>query len=113
MAYRIRLPASYKIYPIINVEHLGKYHDSPQKFGQRPKKRLNRTDFDELPEMEVEKIVDESFRYGRRHDSKRKRYPIYRVCFIGIPAEEDDWKTEAELRNAPEILGEWKVSRLT
>lgn len=98
VAYRIRLPASYKIHPIINVEHLEKYHDSPEKFGQCPKKCLHRTDFDELPEMEVEKIVDESFRYGRRHDGKRKQYPIYRV---------------REFRNAPEILREWKVSRLT
>lgn len=64
VAYRIRLPVSYKIHPIINIEHLEKYHESPQIFGQRPKKQLQREDFDELPEMEVEKIVDESFRYG-------------------------------------------------
>lgn len=109
VAYQIRLPMSYKMHPVINIEHLEPYSESPPEFGNRPRKRLNREDFEALPEVEVEKIVDESYRYLKTKDKRRRRYPIYRVHFVGYPPEEDDWKTEGELRNAPEILREWKI----
>ena len=51
------MPQSYRIHPILNIAHLERYQPSPAKFGNRPTKSLNRTDFDELLEYEVEMII--------------------------------------------------------
>ena len=53
VAYRIRLPASYGIHPVINIAHLESY--KPDNIHpDRPKKHLNRKDFSENPEFEVD-----------------------------------------------------------
>ncbi|KAJ7154825.1 hypothetical protein C8R46DRAFT_1227642 [Mycena filopes] len=57
VTYQIRLPTSYGMHPIINVAHLEKYNVSPEEFGEQPKKHLNRADFEDLPEEEVEQIL--------------------------------------------------------
>lgn len=54
ITYQIRLPVSYGMHPILNVAHLEKYNRSPEEFGDRPTKNLNREDFKSLPEFEVE-----------------------------------------------------------
>ena len=59
VSYRLRLPASYGIHPVLDIAHLEKYQASPTEFSIQPQKSLNREDFDELPEYEVEKIVAE------------------------------------------------------
>lgn len=33
VAYHLRMPASYSIHPVINIEHPEKYQDSPIEFG--------------------------------------------------------------------------------
>ena len=55
-SYRLRMPSSYGIHPILNIAHLEKYQSSPAEFGERPIKNLNREDFNELPEYKVERI---------------------------------------------------------
>lgn len=68
VTYYLRLPGSYKIHPIINVAHLERYRKSPDESGERATREMNREDFDELPEWEVDRIVDERVRKrGRRH----------------------------------------------
>ena len=64
VSYRLRMPASYGIHPVLNIAHLEKYRVSPPEFGVRPQKSLNQEDFDNLLEYEVEKIVAESRRKG-------------------------------------------------
>ncbi|QRW27785.1 Retrovirus-related Pol polyprotein from transposon [Rhizoctonia solani] len=59
VAYRIRLPASYRIHPIINIAHLESYKASPPEFGSRPTQNIPREDFQQMPEYEVERIVEE------------------------------------------------------
>ena len=59
ISYRLRMPASYGIHPVLNIAHLERYQTSPSEFGKRPQKSLNREDFDDLPEYEVERIVAE------------------------------------------------------
>ncbi|KAI5886073.1 uncharacterized protein SCHCODRAFT_02111727 [Schizophyllum commune H4-8] len=54
ISYQLRLPDS----------------KSPSEFGERPKKPLNRRDFDLAETVEVERIIDEKWgrkRKGRRH----------------------------------------------
>ncbi|KZT25536.1 hypothetical protein NEOLEDRAFT_1064854 [Neolentinus lepideus HHB14362 ss-1] len=33
VTYRLRLPASYKMHPVINIMHIEKYEKSPPEFG--------------------------------------------------------------------------------
>ena len=54
VSYRLRMPQSYRIHPVLNIAHLERYQPSPAEFANRPTKSLNRTDFDKLPEYEVE-----------------------------------------------------------
>ena len=36
VAYRLRMPASYGMHPVLNIEHLEKYQEPPKEFGERP-----------------------------------------------------------------------------
>jgi hypothetical protein len=58
VAYRIALPASYKIHPVINIAHLEPYKKDSTGLD-RPKKHLDRKDFIDEPEFEVENIIGE------------------------------------------------------
>ncbi|TFY69430.1 hypothetical protein EVJ58_g442 [Rhodofomes roseus] len=107
VAYRIRLPESYGMHPVINIAHLEQYNASPAEFGNRPIKRLNRLDFNELPEYEVDCIVNE-----RRRKVNGRRRLEYRVRWVGYGPESDEWLPEGRLRNAPEVVKEWKQRKI-
>jgi hypothetical protein len=57
VSYRLQMPESYGIHLMLNIAHLKKYQPSPAEFGNRPTKSLNRADFDELLEYEVEMMI--------------------------------------------------------
>ena len=103
VSYRLRMPQSYGIHPVLNIAHLEKYQPSPTEFGNRPTKSLNCADFDELPEYKVEMIIAD-----RRKRSRKGRYVMeYLTRFNGYNADLDEWLNSRELRNAPEILEMW------
>lgn len=103
VAYRLRLPVSYGIHPVLNIAHLELYKTSPAEFGERPKKRMNRADFEDKPEMEVERIIAERWKTSKGG----RRIKEYRIRFVGLGPEEDEWKSRQGLRNAPDLLSEW------
>lgn len=103
VAYCLRMPASYGMHPVLNIEHLEKYQESPSEFGERPKLTPNRLSFDELPEYEVDQIVAERTRKGRNG----RKIPIYHVRYTNYGPEEDTWETKQNLKNAPEVLRDW------
>ena len=102
VAYRLRMPASYGMHPVLNIEHL-EYQESPSQFGDRPQLKTNRPDFDALPEYEVDKIVAERMRKGRNG----RRILIYHLRYTNYGPEDDTWETKQHLKNAPEILDTW------
>ncbi len=104
VTYQLRLPASYRMHPIINIAHLEKYQPSTPDLGTRPTRDLNRSDFEELPEVEVEKILNKRM---FKAPGKHRRVKKFRVRFKGLPASEDEWKTSSELKNAPLVLQDW------
>lgn len=53
------------MHPVLNIAHLESYHPSPPEFGVRPTKHLNRADFEDLPEFEVDKIVKQRKRRNK------------------------------------------------
>ena len=105
VSYRLRMPESYGIHPILNIAHLEKYQPSSSEFGNRPTKSLNRADFNDLPEYEVDCIVAEQRKKGRNG----QRIIQYLTQFKGFSADYNEWLTLKQLRNAPEILEPWRT----
>jgi hypothetical protein len=103
VSYRLRMPASYGMHPVLNIVHLEKYQQSPPEFGERPTKSLQREDFEALPEFEVEEIVAE-----RQQKARNGRHIIqYLTCFKGYSPEDNEWLTTGQLKNAPEAVTLW------
>jgi hypothetical protein len=97
-AYRLRLPDSYPMHNVVNVAHLRLYR-SPGDVS-RPLLSNPRDDMRASEEFEVEEVV------GHR---KRKGKLLYRIRWKGYGAQEDTWASEKDLRNAPEILGRYRM----
>ncbi|CCO38249.1 hypothetical protein BN14_12417 [Rhizoctonia solani AG-1 IB] len=95
------------MHSVINIAHLEPYESSPTEFGERPTRHLNRESFEEAPEYEVEKIVDEKL---AKQGLKRVRK--YKIQWKGYGPEFDEWLTAYRLRNAPEVLAEWKLRKI-
>ena len=106
VSYRLKMPASHGIHPVLNITHLEKYRISPPEFGARPHKSLNREDFEDLLECEVERIMAECRKKGRNG----KQILQYLTHFKGYLEEFDKWLTANQLKNAPEPLELWKMS---
>lgn len=104
VAYRLHMPASYGMHPVLNIEHLEKYKESPSELGERPQLKTNRLSFDALPEYEVDKIVAERTCKGKNG----RKIPIYRLRYTNYGPESDTWETKQNLKNAPEVLREWE-----
>jgi hypothetical protein len=91
----------------LSIAHIEPYSVSPKQFGERPVKGFNRLDFEELPEYEVEKIIDSKWSKARNG----RRLQLYKVRFTGYPPNYDEWLTKKDLKNAPEILRQWEGTR--
>ncbi len=105
VTYRLRMPASYKIHPVINIAHLEPYSKDADN-ADRPKRHLNRDDFDKRPEYEVEKIINE--RWIKKGKRRQKQYL---TRFVDYPEEWDEWLFRQNLTNAPMVLKEWELER--
>ena len=107
VSYRLQMPESYGIHPILNIVHLEKYQPAPSKFGNCPTKNLNQANFNKLPEYEIDKIIAEQHKKGRngRHIIQ------YLTQLKGFSADYNEWLTLKQLRNAPEILETWRTIR--
>ena len=103
ITYRLHMPASYALHPVLNVVHLESYTSSDPTFGSRPQKQLSRDNFEVLPEYKVESIVAERWRHARNG----RRIQELLTRFIGYDSEYDEWLTCRQLKNAPDMLREW------
>ena len=90
ISYWLSMPASYGIYPVLNIAHLEKYQTSPPEFGERLQKSLNWEDFNDLPEYEVERIVAEC----RKKGQNGKWILQYLTHFKGYSEEFNEWLSE-------------------
>jgi hypothetical protein len=64
---------------------------------------LNRADFEEVPEEQVEYIISQRW---RKRGMRRIRE--YKVRWRGYGPEHDEWLTRKALQNAPAILQDWE-----
>ena len=101
--YRLKMPASYGLHPVLNVAHLEKYTTSDSSFGSRPTQRLGHDGFSELPEFEVEAIVGEHWRKAKNG----RRVQELLTKFMGYDSSYDEWLPRRHLHNAPDLLRDW------
>ena len=101
--YRLRMPQSYGIHPILNVAHLEPYRDSDSVFGEHAAKKLDRANFDTLPEFEVEKILHNRWRKVCNGQHVQELL----VRFTRYVTSSDEWMMRRQLKNAPDILDAW------
>jgi len=98
VAYRIRLPHSYGIHPVLSIAHLEPFReDATQNRSDLPRLREN------PDEYEVEEIVEQ------RRECHNKRYRLMYKCRWKNYGVTNEWIPESYLRNAPEILEAWKI----
>ena len=98
------MPASYGMHPVLNIEHLEKYQELLDEFGEQPQLQTSQLNFDALPEYEVDKIMAEHTRKGRNS----RKIPIYRLWYTNYRPEGNTWETRQNLKNAPKILKKWE-----
>ena len=103
ITYRLRLPSSYLMHPVINIAHLEPYKTSPEEFGDRLKRSAKR-EAKATEEFEIDHIVDQ-----RKRKVGKRMTTQYKVRYTGYGSEEDQWVPETWLRNAPEYLRDWKT----
>lgn len=102
LVYRLRLPKSFPMHPVFNIQHLKKYYPSPESLGEREKLPHTRPHFEEEPEYEVEAIL------GHRLTSKATgNRREYYVRWKGYGPESDEWLSEDAMRNSPTLKREY------
>jgi hypothetical protein len=105
MVYRLRLPDTYSMHPVFNLEHLRKYVPSPTKFGERtelpPTRELRASE-----EYEVEAIL------GHRLTGKKKaNRRMFLVRWKNYGPADDSWVTEYDLRNSAQLKRDYLKSK--
>ena len=102
ITYRLRIPHEYDIHPVLSIAHLEKYVPSPEEFGERKYLQPLREKQKITEEFEILEIVNE------RKVKKRGKYIKEYQCNWKGYGITDEWIPEKNLRNAPELLQEWK-----
>ena len=95
-AIELELPSTVKIHPVVNVSRVQRY--TSQVEGQK-KEIPQPVVIEGKEEWEVEKIMNK--RWVRERDK-------YLVRWKGCTAEEDTWKSRENLKNASDLVEEFK-----
>jgi hypothetical protein len=90
-AYRLKLPASWRVHPVFHVSNLLPYRHDDHSLSEPPPPDLVEGEL----EQEVEDILADRIRRGKKQ---------YFVKWRGFPMEESEWKTAEELKHAPDLL---------
>ena len=110
VAYKLNLPATFKIHPVFHVSRLRVYKDGSEEFPSRPQAHprppavIEET---EHSEWEVESVVD----HRMQGKGKNKRLE-YLVLWKGYPDYEKTWEKESNLVNAKKSVElYWKTKQ--
>ena len=95
-AVKLRLPSSMRIYLVVNVSRIVQYKE--QVRGQK-KEEEKPVEVEGVEEWEVEKVLNKK---------KMRRVEKYLVQWKGFTAERDTWERRENLKNAEELIEEFK-----
>ena len=101
-AYKLELPPSIKIHPVIHIRYLIKPRETLKYPNRIVYKRPTPVIVDEEPEYEVESILKRRV----RKIGKGARVEFL-VHWKGYPSEEDTWEPKSNLTHCREILKEF------
>jgi len=104
LAYRLKLPESWKIHPVLSVAQLEPAPASDDFNRTAPPPPPIQIDGEDFWEMEA--IIDAAVR-GRGRNRKKH----YLVRWRGYGPEEDRWIPESEMENAEALIREFEVQR--
>jgi len=93
---KLRLPSSMRIYLVVNVSWIVRYKE--QVKGQK-KKEGKPVEVKGVKEWEVEKILNKK---------KTRGVEKYLIWWKGFTAEGDTWERRENLKNAEELIEEFK-----
>jgi len=106
VTYRLRIPHTYDIHPVLSIAHLEKYTPSPEEFGDRDHLPPLRDESKSIKEYEVLDIVEE------RRIKKRGKYIKEYRCNWWEYGITDEWIPLRNLRNGQELLQEWEIKKI-
>jgi hypothetical protein len=101
VTYRLRIPHTYDIHPVISIAHLEKFTPS-NEFGERTPLPPIREETKTTEEFEVLEIVAE------RRVKKRGKYVKEYQCNWKGYGITDEWIPLRNLRNSQELLSDWE-----
>ena len=93
---KLRLPSSMRIHPVVNFSQIVRYKE--QMKGQR-KEEGKLVEVEGVEEWEVEKKLNKK---------KMREVVKYLIWWKGFTAEEDTWERKENLKNAEELIKEFK-----
>jgi hypothetical protein len=100
-SYELDLPDSIKAHPVINLEYLKDFHESPERFAYRdiqaPEPIISTAD--DEPEYEVDHINDHRYTHTGQLE--------YLVSWLGYPPWEDSWQPAENLEGAQEAVADY------
>ena len=97
-AVKLDIPRSMGIEAVQNVSALKEYHHNPDNRVQAPPPPLRQVKGTTESVMEVEQIIDHA-----ESGTNRSR-PQYRVRFLGLPEDEDEWMPLGRLIHAKDLV---------
>lgn len=101
VTYRLRIPHTYDIHPVLSIAHLEKYN-STDDYRERDSLPPLREVTESTEEFEVLEIINE------RRIKKGRRYVMEYQCDWKGYGITDEWIPLKNLRNAQELLSDWK-----
>ena len=97
---KLRLPSSMRIHPVVNVSQIVKYKE--QVKGQK-KEEGKPVEVERVEEWEVKKILNKK---------KIRGIEKYLIRWKGFTAEGDTWERKENLKNAEELIKEFKRRKI-
>jgi len=111
VTYRLRIPHSYDIHPVLSIAHLEKYKPSPKEFGERSHLSPLREEHITTKEYVILEIVNEKrVKKGKKRDGSNNYITLYQCNWEGHGVT-DDWIPIKNLRNAQDLLKDWRMKK--
>jgi hypothetical protein len=103
LVFRVDLPEGWRIHPVFNIDRLKLFRTSSGEFADRSLVPLLPHEIDSEFEYEVEDIIGHQW-VGREPNRRIE----YLVLWAGYPLSDASYQTEGDLKNATEIVREYR-----